>query len=299
MIQDDIIEVLDQFIEAEAILQREKALLQLIRQMEKRVGKIFIKQGRLFLEIFKKNKSLFEKIAESEQNSYNLNGTRLLIEATKNKELIQKTAWELNMEVERMMARVEETIRWEMVDVVNKGISQSIEKGFNNGVSYLDIEYAFNVKHPRAINYINKRGAELVTKINETTRSEIKRIVTNGIEKGLSYDQTAKEISKRFSEFAIGKPQLHIRSRAHLVAVTEAGNAYETGNYEAGKQLQEAGIMLEKYWATVGDNRVSDGCSANEGQGWIPYDEAFESGHEHPLRFPGCRCALLTRRKGE
>lgn len=107
----------------------------------------------------------------------------------------------------------------------------------------------------------------------------------------------AREISSRFEEFAVGKPQQHIDSRAHLVAVTETAEAYEEGNRIAAKQIQQQGITMEKFWLTVKDNRVSDGCDENMDAGWIGIDEAFPSGHQRPPRFPGCRCDTLYRRK--
>jgi len=61
------------------------------------------------------------------------------------------------------------------------------------------------------------------------------------------------------------------------------------------QSLQSAGLPMEKSWLTSRDGRVSDGCMQNEDAGWIPLDDAFPSGDMRPLRFPGCRCALLTR----
>jgi hypothetical protein len=95
----------------------------------------------------------------------------------------------------------------------------------------------------------------------------------------------------------MGMPQQHIDSRAHLVAVTETGNAYAEGQLEVAQELAAAGIEMEKAWITVGDDRVTEGCRENEAAGWIGLDDPFPSGHQRPLRFPGCRCDLLTRRK--
>ena len=95
--------------------------------------------------------------------------------------------------------------------------------------------------------------------------------------------------------FSERKPQLHIRNRAELIAVTETGNAYEKAAMLQAEALQQAGLPMEKSWNTVGDDRVSDGCQENEDAGWIPIDEPFPSGDMQPLRFPGCRCNLQTR----
>jgi predicted ABC-type ATPase len=54
---------------------------------------------------------------------------------------------------------------------------------------------------------------------------------------------------------------------------------------------------MEKKWSTTGDNRVSELCLVNEDESWIGINQPHASGHMMPLRFPGCRCAELYRRK--
>lgn len=160
----------------------------------------------------------------------------------------------------------------------------------------IDFEKAFSLKNPRAVAYLEEHGAALVTKINEETRSQMQALVRQAVDEGWSYSRTAKAIREQFEGFAGLKPQKHIRDRATLVAVTEAGQAYEAGNQIVAKGLAEAGIPMEKYWRTSGDDRVSQGCRDNQAVGWIPVEEMFPSGHERPLRFPGCRCTARYRR---
>jgi len=62
-----------------------------------------------------------------------------------------------------------------------------------------------------------------------------------------------------------------------------------------GFDLDAVGLGMEKYWSTMRDDRVSDGCIENEDAGWIDLAKNFPSGHVRPLRFPGCRCDLLQR----
>lgn len=157
---------------------------------------------------------------------------------------------------------------------------------------------AFDLANPRAQAYLREYGAQLVTRINETTRQEMQDLIFSMVEDRATYDQIARAIKDRWSEMAIPKPQGHIDSRAHLIAVTEVGNAYEYGNMTAVKDMASLGLQMEKSWLTVGDDRVSDGCAENEGAGWIPLDEPFPSGDQAPLRFPGCRCTALYRRAG-
>lgn len=145
----------------------------------------------------------------------------------------------------------------------------------------------------RAQEYAKKHAAEAVTQINDTTRKEIARIVSDGVKSGSSYNDIAKAIKEKFEEFAVPMPQKHVSNRAVLVAVTELANAYCEGNAQVGNYLQDNGVKMMKAWQTLEDDRVSDGCKENERVGWIPIDKEFPSGHMHPPRFPGCRCDFL------
>lgn len=145
----------------------------------------------------------------------------------------------------------------------------------------------------RARAYAKKHAAEAVTQINDVTRKEIARIVSDGVKSGVSYNDIAKAIKSKFEEFAVPSPQKHIPNRAVLVAVTELANAYCEGNAQVGDYLQSNGVKMMKAWQTLEDDRVSDGCKENEQAGWIPIDKEFPSGHLHPPRFPGCRCDFM------
>lgn len=145
----------------------------------------------------------------------------------------------------------------------------------------------------RARAYAKKHAAEAVTQINDVTRKEIARIVSDGVKSGASYNDIAKAIKSKFEEFTVPSPQKHIPNRAVLVAVTELANAYCEGNAQVGDYLQSNGVKMMKAWQTLEDDRVSDGCKENEKAGWIPVDKEFPSGHMHPPRFPGCRCDFM------
>lgn len=156
----------------------------------------------------------------------------------------------------------------------------------------------FNLENPRAVEYARKRAAEAISEINATTRREVRKIVTEGLEIGMSPAQVAQRLADKFIQFAVPRPGKRIPNRATLIAVTEMANAYCDGILQLGQELQQSGIVMMKHWLTVGDDRVSDGCRQNEKAGWIPINDAFPSGHQRPLRFPGCRCDLLTDMKG-
>ena len=164
-------------------------------------------------------------------------------------------------------------------------------------VAEFGVSFSFDLKNPRAVQAIKDRGAAAVANIDATTRDEIARIITQGMEEGYNYQKVARQIVAKYEEFGIGKPQAHIRNRAELIAVTEAAEAYETGNRLVIDEMGAVGLEMEKQWSTVGDDKVSAGCRENSQAGWIPVDQPFPSGHQHAPRFPGCRCATLYRRR--
>jgi hypothetical protein len=159
------------------------------------------------------------------------------------------------------------------------------------------LSIAFDLKSPKVVAFLKDRAAERVSMVTDTTKGIVRTMIVAGREENHSWSDIARDLKDRFEEFAAGKPQMHVDSRAHLIAMTEVGDAYTEGNLQAAQQLAAAGLEQEKSWETIGDDRVSDGCLTNEGAGWIPLDDDFPSGHQRPLRFPGCRCDLLTRRK--
>lgn len=181
---------------------------------------------------------------------------------------------------------------------IEAAVAAAMVEGAAIAIADFALDISFDLRNPRAVAYLRDYGAQRVTQVNQTTKDAIRDMIVRGIEERRTYDQIAKDISARFAEFAVGKPQQHIDSRAHLVAVTEIGNGYEHGSEIVVKDLQAGGLVMEKYWLTSHDDRVSDGCRANENDGWIPLDQAHNSGHMKPLRFPGCRCTELYRRKG-
>lgn len=172
-------------------------------------------------------------------------------------------------------------------------ISLAYAAGIKGSTADLEAEITFapvfNLESPGAVQYLKTNSfTSLAAKLDETTASEIERILIAGLEEGLSYSQIAKLITEKFSDFGA--------ARARMIAITEIGNAYSDATLQNAFALEEAGIRMQKSWMTVGDDKVDPDCSANEAAGWVGVDDAFPSGDDRPLAHPGCRCALLVRR---
>ena len=162
----------------------------------------------------------------------------------------------------------------------------------------IELGAAFELENPRALTWIVEHAGEAIRGINATTEAEIRSVVADGVAAGASYDEVARAIADRLTSDATPKADAAIRSRAHLIAVTEMGNGYVQGNAMVGQSLQDAGLEMEKAWLTAEDDKVDELCAGNEADGWIPFDDQFSSGDDEPLAHPGCRCDLLQRAVG-
>lgn len=258
--------------EAVSVREKWRQLEPVVRKGEKGVSKAFQAQGRQFVRAFGE---LRPRFAESGR----------LREAW-----LPEDAW---LALWDAVTRATLSL---MLAPITEMAETSLTLGAGSLLGQIGIDAAFDLANPRAVAYLAEHGAALVTAINETTREQMRTLLVQAVEDGWSYTRTARAITDQFEGFAGLKPQAHIRNRAELVAVTEAGNAYERGSRIVVDDLQDAGIRMEKKWLTVGDARVSDGCADNEAEGWIPLDQAFGTGHQEPLRFPGCRCTCQYRR---
>ena len=175
--------------------------------------------------------------------------------------------------------------RQRLIEKIETLLSETILLGREVNQFQLDLfGIDFNVTTPEIKTYLFNYGARLITQVNATTKERIRDITIAGLDKNLTWSQIARKIRASF--------QLFSPRRAKLIAVTEIGNAYQEGSLSLAKQ---AGGNVEKRWITVGDDRVSKGCVANQNDGWIPINDAFSSRHQRPLRFPGCRCTTGYR----
>lgn len=267
-------------VEATQRAQHQAAKAKLERRLEAAIAKAFRAQGKAFVKRLAAVRGEFREALRKEDLDPIWRAT-----AAQTAGLFEKPIGTVMVDAFKAAARVV------LADAV-----KAIKAGKTTAPKQVGI--SFELANPRATNWLKGRAAERVTLIDETTKKEIGGIVQAGIEQGLSYDKVAKSISDRFEQFAVGKPQEHIKSRAHLVAVTEVGEAYTESTLQMGQLLEDAGVPQEKSWLTSGDDRVSDGCRNNEHAGWIPLKDDFPSGHQRPLRFPGCRCDLLVQPSG-
>jgi hypothetical protein len=268
-----VLAALDRFFEAVGPLTLKQSLKRLREQLRVGMARAFLLQGNLLLQYFEYLRSQFAEAA----------GGGISIE-------------DWGRIFDRVAAETYSEFAF-VLDAVTKETLQLsfsvLPSGLHSVASFSSLK-TFDLANPRAQAYLAEHGAALVTKINDTTRDELRTLITQARADGWSYNRLADAIKNKFEGFAGLKPQQHIRDRATLVAVTEVGNGYEAGTL---MQMQELNTMapIEKNWITVGDGRVEQVCLDNAAKGWIPVDKAFPSGHMRPLAHPACRCSMGSR----
>ncbi len=130
----------------------------------------------------------------------------------------------------------------------------------------------------QAIDYARKRGARLVTDMNEETKARLAKVIGDGIESKRGIPGLARDIRNEFEDMA--------RNRSRTIARTETSDALEQAFMDRAKDLGVTG----KEWIPV-DPEDQD-CIGNGAAGVIAIDEDFPSGHDRPPAHPNCRCAL-------
>ncbi len=261
---------LDRFLEAAGVIAKTRALGPIERRLEAAMRRAFALQERAFLRRFARLRPLF---AESLR------------------EALAETDWGPAFD------DAAKATANDFINPINVAVTAALAAGGEAILADLMVGGSFDLANPRAVAYLRDYGATLVSGIDDTTRQYIKTIITEGVDKGWSYNRMAKAISERYGEFRVGRPQLHIASRAHMIAVTEVGNSYARGNAIVAEDLAAAGLEMEKEWIVTG-GEICSICLGNEAQGWIPIAQAWSGGVMTPLQHPGCRCAAGYRRVG-
>ena len=144
------------------------------------------------------------------------------------------------------------------------------------------IDQTFDLKNPRAVDWMALHALENATSVIDTIKREVKVRLVAGLDEGLSTFQIADSIGEFFDA--------EVDYRAQRIARTEVVGSYAEGSLEGYRQ---SGVVRMKAWMTVGDDRVEDECQMNEDQGPIALDASFASGQSAPPVHPNCRCTLI------
>ncbi|MGB8182777.1 MAG: hypothetical protein WCF13_10440, partial [Stellaceae bacterium] len=145
----------------------------------------------------------------------------------------------------------------------------------------LDDDGVTKLANDNAVAWSNKHAAELVSKIADTTRDELRGLVTQSEASGWSVATLADKIQ----DAAAFSP-----ARADLIAQHETRTADNQGSLGAWKAAKsELGVKVKKQWIAQGEN-VCVICQSNQNDGAIDVDENFNSGDDAAPAHPRCEC---------
>lgn len=151
----------------------------------------------------------------------------------------------------------------------------------------------------RSVAYARARAAEMVgmrrlpdgtlvenpnaeMRIDTTTRIEVNRIISDGLQNNIGRDEIADQIEESF---------WFSPERAELIATTEIAMANSRSSLDSMRTARKAGVKVKKSW--LADPDACDICLENEAAGPIDIDDDFPSGDESTPAHPNCECATV------
>jgi hypothetical protein len=186
-----------------------------------------------------------------------------------------------------LIDKVLKKLKTEGIDAIREEVQKILAQVAQSGIEAAFVQIDFDSRdivsqvNKLAVEWAENRAAELVTKIEESTRDYLRADVTQAMEEGWSSKQLSKALEENygFSE-----------SRSDMIARTEIGQADVEGNMMA---YRASGVVEGKEWIKGSEHAGDDECDDNAADGVIPLDQAFSSGDQNPLAHPNCVCDIL------
>ena len=148
--------------------------------------------------------------------------------------------------------------------------------------------------------YVKRTSASKVTQITDTTKTELRGIVSQAIDEGLSVPNAVKLIEK------VGLEQI-VPRRSEMIARTEIVGASNAGSVAAAQSTE---LDLDAEWITTRDDRTREAHIDMDGE-TVPLGESFNVNGDE-MEFPGdsargasagnvinCRCTVGYVMRGE
>lgn len=164
-------------------------------------------------------------------------------------------------------------------------IVQLTEAQFKSIQALLQDQIAWGVTSP----YVLAQRVKPFVGLTEREALAVIKAMTAMTQEGLPQAVIMNQV-KSYASF------LH-NSRAFRIARTELSDSYNFGQIASLRQAQGEGLLPGepvKTWMAGGIDPC-DVCEGNEGDGEIPLDAQFSSGHDHPTAHPQCECAVSYR----
>lgn len=164
--------------------------------------------------------------------------------------------------------------------IMHRFYPQVMKPAFEDAEIALDVTIGFDVES-KEVQQVLSDLADLVTRITETTRNDIRALIGMQAAEGWSIEQLAKELMKA------GVTASTVR--ATMIARTETAAAYSRGSLLA---YELSGVVDSVEWMATIDDRTCEDCKALNGT-ITKLGKAFSDGTQFPPRHPNCRCTLI------
>jgi hypothetical protein len=213
--------------------------------------------------------------------------------------------------------RIIDVEKWYLLPDAPPGLAEAYAAAFSEGARQaaievlqaleLDTAIDFTLTNPRTLAMLEDKAALLVSRVNDGTKYYLKRMLVDGVEKGLSSPDIATLIKEGASVDDILKQGNFLddvvktvkaelekmsRERVESIVNTEINRAESEGRLN---QWREMGLT-KKMWKTAEFADVCPICRGNEAKGFVGMDYLFDDVFEGTLTPPGhphmCRCHL-------
>lgn len=172
---------------------------------------------------------------------------------------------------------------------------QEAEKAYN---PRYETKGFFSIFTSKIISWILNLSSIKVTNINDTTRTQLRQSLADGVEAGESIPEIAKRIDQLYL-------QQIIPNRSTVISRTEV---VSSSNWASQASAEGSGLTLNKVWLATEDSRTRPAHAEADGQK-VAMNEPFEVGGEK-LMFAGdpdgsasntisCRCTQYYERVKE
>ncbi len=165
-----------------------------------------------------------------------------------------------------------------LLDMLLPILEQAAKDGANDAPLPDGIKVDWQLVNENAVTWAKDYGAQLVSKINDTTRQTLAELVSQHLNTpGATLGDLQEKIQATMKANEV---------RARLIAQTEITRAFAQGNLKA---WQESGAIEKKRWRTNNDSLVCEICAPLNGK-VVELNVEFAKGLASPPAHPGCRC---------
>jgi len=175
-------------------------------------------------------------------------------------------------------------------DAINEGLG-ALESTLGNGgaeagivMGPAEVADITNLAHPEAVEYAETRAAQLVSRIDETTRNQLRTLIANAQKEGWSADRLAGAVHDMGGFGPV---------RAEMIARTELAASSIRGNLAAWTAAaNRLGLGIRKRVILGINEQHCAACEDAVREGAIPLSDSWGVGFAPPFH-PRCGCDLV------